>query len=201
MIELRPEVKEILEKYINLIEANNWDKFFETIQNDWVPQIVGKVANTLESCSIFPLPYMTFIPEGYFYISSITEFVVPQNIQRICYRAFAGSDLEKVHITSNVYDVNEQAFVDCDFLKTVIMNEGVRYIDNGVFYSCTALESVILPRSLQRIGHNVFNGCDNLTRIYYKGTTADWNKVVNREFINEGSYVRRIICSDGELVL
>ena len=201
MIELRPEVKEILEKYISFIEDNEWDKFFELVQNDWVPQIVGKVAETLESANIFPLPEMTFIPEGYFHLSKISEYEVPNNIRRICYKAFSLSDIERVHVCASVYDVNQSAFEDCYFLEAVTMDEGVKYIEDSCFYGCDMLVTVKLPKSLQRIGHNVFNSCDNLTEVIYNGTTKDWNRIVNREFINEGSYVSKIICSDGEINL
>ena len=199
---LRTEVKEILEKYINLIEDNRWDRFFEIIQEEWIPQIVGKVAETLESANIFPLSEMTFIPEGYFYINTkLKTYVVPNNITRICYKAFNASDIEKIHITSNVYDINQGAFEDCDFLETVTMDEGIKYIDDSCFYSCDALKYVVLPKSLKRIGHNVFNSCDVLTEIHYNGTIDDWNKIINREFINEGSYISKIICIDGEINL
>lgn len=202
MIELRPEVKTILEKYIHLIESGKWDIFFETIQSNWVPQIVGKVAETLELANIFPLTEMTFIPEGYFYINNkLKTYVVPANITRICYKAFNASDIEKIHVTSNVYDINQSAFADCHFLETVIIDEGINYIDDTCFYSCDALDSVILPKSLKRIGHNVFNSCDVLTEIHYNGTIDDWNKIINREFIDEGSYISKIICIDGEINL
>lgn len=201
MITLRPEVKEILEKYISLIETNQWDTFFENIQNDWIPQTIGKVAETLESAGIFPLPYMTFIPEGYFILSLITEYTIPKNITRICYKAFCASDIEKIVIPSNVFDINQFAFEGCDFLTTFISEEGLHYIDDGCFYSCEALIHVTFPKSLKRIGHNVFNRCDNLTEIHYKGTVEEWNKISNHEFVNEGSYVSKIICIDGEINL
>ena len=201
MIALRKEVKEIIEKYIKLIEVNEWDMFFERIQEEWIPQVVGKVAETLESAGIFPLPHMTFIPEGYFYMSLITDYIVPNNITRICYKAFAVSDIEKIQITSNVYDINQGVFEGCSYLTTVQIDEGVKYIDDTCFYACEELTDVTLPKSLKRIGHNVFNGCDHLTEVKYNGTIEDWNKIINREFINEGSYISKVICSDGTILL
>lgn len=201
MIELRPEVKEILEKHINLIENNEWDSFFTTIQNEWIPQVVGKVAETLERVGIFPLKYTTFIPEGYFILCPISEYTIPKNITRICYKAFYASDIEKIVIPSNVFDINQYAFEGCDFLTTFIAEEGLEFISDAAFYACDELVDVTLPRSLSRIGHNVFNGCSKLTEVKYNGTIDEWNKIVNREFINEGSYIRNIICSDGTIEL
>ena len=194
-------VKEILEKYIVLIEKDEWDEFFETIQNEWIPQTICKVAQTLERSGIFPILYMTFIPEGYFILSGMEEYTTPDNVTRICYKSFYAADIESIHITGNVFDIGQYAFESCDFLTTVIMDEGVKYISDGAFYSCDELTSVILPRSLTDLGHNIFNSCDNLTELTYNGTISEWHKIRNREFINEGSYINKINCLDGTIEL
>ena len=194
-------VKEILEKYIKWIENDDWENFFERIQEDYIPQTIAKVARTLESADVFPLPLLSFIPEGYFLNSPIQAFTTPSNIKRICYKAFYASDVENVHITGNVYDVNQYAFEGCDFLESIIFDEGVKYIDDSVFYACDELIKVVLPKSLESLGHNVFNGCDKLTEITYNGTCDEWRKVRNHEFINEGSYISKIICSDDIIIL
>lgn len=195
------EVKELLEKYIKWIEKGDWENFFERIQEEYIPQTVSKVARAFEKADIDPLPELSFIPEGYFLLSSIREYTTPSNIRRICYKAFYASDVENVHVTGNIYDVNTYAFEGCDFLESITFDEGVKYIDDGVFYSCEELTTVVLPKSLERIGHNVFNGCDKLTEITYKGTCEDWRKIRNHEFVNEGSYISRIICSDDVVIL
>lgn len=195
------EVKEILEKYIKWIENEEWDKFFERIQEDYITQIIAEVARTLESADVFPLPLLSFIPEGYFHNSSIKEFITPSNIKRVCYKAFYASDVENVHITGNVYDVNQYAFEWCGLLESIIFDEGVKYIDDAVFYACDKLTKVVLPKSLERLGHNVFNGCSKLTEITYNGTCQDWRKIHNHEFVNEGSYISKIICSDDIIIL
>lgn len=194
-------VKEIIEKYIKLIEQDQWDKFFEIVQEQWIPQIVGKVAETLEKSGIFPLPYMTFIPEGYFILCGISSYTIPSNIQRICYKAFYASDIEEMVVPSNVYDVGQYAFEACDFLTTITFDEGVKYISDGCFYNCDELESVFLPKSIENFGHNMFNSCNKLTQINYAGTVNMWKHIRNHEFINEGSYISRIICSDGTIEL
>ena len=194
-------VKEILEKYIKWIDKEDWENFFERIQEDYIPQTVSKVARALEKAGIDPLPELSFIPEGYFLLSSIQEYTTPANIRRICYKAFYASDVQTVHVTGNVYDLGQYVFEGCDFLESVTFDEGVKYISDAVFYSCEELTTVILPKSLEVLGHNVFNGCDKLTEIKYNGTCEEWRKVRNHEFINEGSYISKIICSDDIIIL
>lgn len=198
---LESHIKEILEQYINWIETGDWENFFERIQADYIPQTVSKVARALEKAGIDPLPELSFIPEGYFLLSPILEYTTPTHIKRICYKAFYASDVEKVHITGNVFDINQYVFEGCDFLESITFDEGVRYIDDGVFYACAELTRVVLPKSLERLGHNVFNACDKLTEITYRGTSEEWAKVHNHEFVNEGSYISRVICSDNVIEL
>lgn len=193
--------KEIIEKYISLIEADKWDEFFETIQNIWIPQSVRNVVQTLEECEIDPMPYLSFIPEGYYCCSPQSKAYIPSNITRICYKAFYASDIEEITIPNSVIEVEEGAFEACDFLKHVLFAEGTKYIQNLAFFECDALVNVTLPKSLVKIGHNVFNGCDNLTDVTYNGTREQWNKIINREFINEGGIIRYIHCVDGDIEL
>lgn len=194
-------VKELLERYIKWIEKEDWENFFERIQAEYTPQTVSKVAQALETAGIDPIPELSFIPEGYFLLSSIQEYTTPSNIKRICYKAFYASDVETVHVTGNVYDVNQFAFEGCYLLKSIVFDEGVRYVDDAVFYSDEELTTVVLPKSLERLGHNVFNGCDKLTELTYNGTCEDWRKIRNHEFVTEGSYISRVICSDDTIIL
>lgn len=188
--------KEIIERNIKWIEREDWENFFERIQEDYIPQTIAKVARALEKAGIDPLPELSFIPEGYFSLSSIREYTTTPNIRRICYKAFYASDVENVHVTGNVFDVGQYVFESCDFLESITFEEGVRYIGDDVFYSCEELTTVILPKSLEVLGHNVFNDCAKLTEIVYNGTKEDWLKIRNHEFVNEGSYVSKIICYD-----
>lgn len=198
---LNTTVKKILEKYIKWIENEEWENFFERIQEDYGPQTVSKVARALERADIHPLSEMSFIPEGFFLNDTLVKYTTLPNTKRICYKAFYASDVQKVHVTGNVYDVGPYVFIGCDFLESITFDEGVKYIDDAVFYSCEELTTVVLPKSLERLGHNVFKGCDKLTEITYNGTCEDWRKIRNHEFVNEGSYISGILCSDDIIIL
>lgn len=198
---LSKTVKTILETHIRLIEEEEWDMFFERIQEDYIPSTVNDVARAIEHCGIFPLKKMTFIPEGYYLLSELSTYDIPPNIMRLCYKSFAISDIKSIHIPSSIQEIGESAFESCDFLHTVTMDYGVLYIGDNAFYNCDELESVYLPKSLVSIGHNVFNSCDKLTKISYEGTMSEWKTVRNHEFITEGSYISNVICSDGVIEL
>ena len=47
-------------------------------------------------------------------------------------------------------------------LRTLILSEGVKEIENNAFQECSELESVSLPKSLNKVGTYVFRFCPNL---------------------------------------
>ena len=198
---MNPTVKKFIEQHIVLLEQNNFDRFFDMAQEEFIPETVNEIANILETSEIFPIPYMTFIPEGYYMISRMTEFTTPENIFRISYKAFASSDIESLHVTGNCIQVLEEAFEGCSFMERAVFDEGVKIIEDSAFYACEDLKEVYLPQSLDILGHNVFNGCDNLTEIHYAGSMLQWEYVRNYQYVNEGGYVSKIICSDGTIDL
>ena len=74
-----------------------------------------------------------------------------------------------------VTGIKEFAFVWCDFLENVEINEGVTYIGGAAFGGCRNLKSVQIPSSVTKIEATVFDKCTNLTSInvdtnnqYYK---------------------------------
>lgn len=52
-------------------------------------------------------------------------------------------------------------------LESVILEEGVKHIDDSAFESCVNLSSIALPDSLTVIGASAFSGCANLKNITF----------------------------------
>jgi hypothetical protein len=57
------------------------------------------------------------------------------------------------------------AFMDCNFIHTVIIPEGVEKIADGMFYNCRNIKNIHLPNSIVSIGTKAFYGCRCLTEI------------------------------------
>ena len=198
---MKESTKQHIEKYIKLLEAGEFDKFFKLAEDNYVPQVTHDIAETLENAGIVPISEMSFIPEGYYSLSQITEYTTPENISSINFKAFSASDIETLHVTGNVKTIAESAFEACDFLEKVVIDEGVRFISDDAFYSCENLEYVSLPKSLTRIGYLIFSRCDNLTSIKFNGTQDDWYNIINNEHINDSCYISKIECTDGVILL
>jgi len=52
------------------------------------------------------------------------------------------------------------------YLKTIIISEGIEFIENKVFCDCPNLEEVTIPDSLQKLPGNNFIGCPQLSKIH-----------------------------------
>jgi uncharacterized protein YjdB len=87
------------------------------------------------------------------------------SIQVIAPSAFANAKVTSVIIPSTVYDIELNAFKDCQNLASVTLPEGV-ILNNGTFQNCTALTSIELPKNVQLwASETIFGGCTNLTTI------------------------------------
>lgn len=171
---------------------------FNKVQEEYTHRTTNKLCNMFFKSHIDFIPYMTFLPEGCFELSTISEFEIPSNIKRICFKCFSGADLEQIIIPSNVYELEEDTFEDCDFLNYVQIEEGCRNIGNSCFHTCGELRQIILPHSLQSLGTTVFYDCNKLTIIQYKGTIEEWTRIRNSEYVNDNtSNLKKIQCVDG----
>ena len=52
----------------------------------------------------------------------------------------------------------------------------VTSIDNSAF-SGESIASITIPVGVEEIGRNAFKSCDDLTDVYYEGTTAQWEEI------------------------
>ncbi len=114
-------------------------------------------------------------------ISKITELVIPNGVEKIESKAFAGLEsLEKLVIPSSVKVIESGAFTNCVSLQELTLGAELNTIEANAFEGCATLEKVILPESLTTVGRDAFKDCSTLT-IYanYKttpsGFDANWN--------------------------
>ena len=195
---MKHEIKKIIESYIRLIDDNEFDEFFQILQERYVTSTINEVAIALEQAGIRAIPHMTYIPEGYYMLNfTIADFTTPANIKVVGFKAFYGSDIETVHITSNVTDIIDSAFEACDLLETVVIDDNVKYIGDSCFYGCESLTSVTMPRSVTTLGIHVFGECPKLIDITYTGTMNEWHKIKHADNILSQSDVKKIRCTDG----
>ena len=73
--------------------------------------------------------------------------------------------LENITLGSCVNYIGEWAFSQCTNLKTIILPDSLKTLDNLAFNGCTGLESITLNNGLESIGENAFQNCQSLKEI------------------------------------
>lgn len=129
----------------------------------------------------------TIIGEKAFYGEhSIEEIYIPGSIDSIGDSAFE-SCIGLTSITRYFYvgDIGSRAFYGCGRLKNAPHIGGAR-IGDFAFHGCSSLTSITIGKNVTSIGECAFSDCSSLKKVYYKGTSHDWNNI---SIGNDNSYL------------
>lgn len=94
-----------------------------------------------------------------------TEYVVPETVETIEYRAFADCvALKKVALPKGLKKIGPWAFAACETLAgELALPDGVTEISDGAFWKCEKLTKLVLPRELKTLGEKAFWRCSALS--------------------------------------
>ncbi len=76
-----------------------------------------------------------------------------------------GNGVDGKGVASTQYTGNSPIYSNRNYVKTVIIEEGITSIGAAFFYQCTNLTSVTMPNSLKLINYEAFRGCASLETI------------------------------------
>ena len=79
-------------------------------------------------------------------------------------RGYAGNDASVV-IPDGVTYIDNESFKDCDKLTKVTIPSSADYIGYNAFDGCASLETVIIPDGVTTIGNKAFFGCTSLKNV------------------------------------
>ena len=84
---------------------------------------------------------------------TLKDVVPPRDIEKIGEYWFCESVLEKIVIPSNVKEIQEGAFRNCENLRKVVFEEGsaLKKIGPNAFYGCIRFTNIIFPEGLEEI--------------------------------------------------
>lgn len=80
----------------------------------------------------------------------IKKIEFPQGVEHLACVMAGTESIESVFIPKSVNCLSE-AFSDCENLKQVVLEDGIRKIDEYAFYHCTNLSELIIPKSVVEI--------------------------------------------------
>ena len=85
-------------------------------------------------------------------------------------------------VSYSVTSIDDCAFQNCYYLKSVTIPDTITCISYGAFDYCTSLICITIPKSVTYIGHYAFNNCSSLTSIKYRGTSSQWNAISKAQY-------------------
>ncbi len=77
-----------------------------------------------------------------------------------------GCNNSEIPMDGSIKGIENGAFYGLDSISSVIVPEGVSFIEAYAFAHCSSLESIAIPESTINIGRGVFEGCTSLTKVY-----------------------------------
>jgi hypothetical protein len=101
-------------------------------------------------------------PYAFSDLTFMTSFNIPSTVTAIGQYAFTFSGLTFIEIPSSVLSVGQYAFSYCLYLTSVVLNEGLDYLEEGVFMNCVALTSLVVPNSVTFIGSFLVDRANHL---------------------------------------
>lgn len=159
------KVKDFIEKYIPLIDANKFTYVYNLAERYLQRDEIGDLTQALMSCGINPIEIdseLTSIPAAYLWgCNDITSFILED---------------KEIDIVGN------NAFSGCYYLKQVSIN--CQTIQSFAFAWCKQLKSITLTKRLKNLDVSCFFGCANFDTIYYRGTKEDFMIHVHIEGTN-----------------
>lgn len=105
---------------------------------------------------------------GAFRNSGLTSITVPASIQNTNGYLFEDCDdlvTAKIGIGTGTYKIGYQDFYGCDKLETVIIGDGVNFIDRYAFSDCGKLRNLTIGKNVKTIRGAAFGGCTSLTEV------------------------------------
>lgn len=132
--------------------------------------------------------------------TAIKSIEFPASLTTIGVGAFTASKLENVYIPATVKNFGRYAFFHCESLKSV--NIQCEKTGSVAFSSCISLTDVTIGIGCKYIADSCFVYCDNLRKITYEGTLAQWADVGKGNLWDghggvQESVLERIQCTDG----
>ena len=97
---------------------------------------------------------------------AVKSMTVPSSITSLGYQ-LSGISFEEVTLHDDITEITNEAFRDCDALKSITIPNKVAEIKSSTFYGCDALERVVLGSRVTYVGESAFRECRNLKSVYF----------------------------------
>lgn len=99
---------------------------------------------------------------------------------------YNNTEIRQIIIGQGVTTIGESTFEVLTNLTKVTIPNTVEIIKSGAFSSAFNLKSITIPVSVREIEELAFYNCYGLQDVYYEGTEAQWNAIVQPQLVSAG---------------
>lgn len=149
------ELRNFLKGNQDLLKRNNFKSLIERA-GDLRPELIDFLYS---QAGIDVLNFMTEIPKGMFKETSISQIIVPDNIEKIDDLGIWNCGVVRVTINNPNIKLTPKSIYNATDLQLVNLPEGMKAIPSEFCRACYGLKKVRIPASVTRIGARAFSEC------------------------------------------
>lgn len=118
--------------------------------------------------------------------STFDKIFLPDSIEAIGVSAFENSEAKEIIINTGVRAIEDNAFKGCKNLKYFVLPSELIYTGDGLFIGCNSLRYIVIPASLLRLD---FNGIpETISKIYIEEGSIFFNDLYKDERFSHKLY-------------
>lgn len=105
---------------------------------------------------------------------------LPSSVTSIGQGAFYGCVyMQDVILPADLTVLESAVFKGCNDLRYITLPVGVKRIERETFMGCSSMTNIVIQAAdLSYIGTDAFLGCSSLTDVYFRGSKAQWGKIL-----------------------
>lgn len=195
---MNKRIKEIIAEAINNNLADIQNKDFTRLYRDlhyYKPQLT----ETFVCAGIHPWDYFRELPVGLARRVNIPNLEIKLNVESIRTCAFFDCSIKTLLFSGKSLKNIQEAAFKSNLMTEVELPESLTFLGQEVFADCKLLRKINIPKDCV-VSKDLFAGCLNLKKVYYNGTTQDYESRFYRNFYidwSAGSGIEEIFCTDG----
>ena len=128
---------------------------------------------------------------GCFVFNGAKSVKITGNVECIDALMFQRNDLVEVFIQSPVITIDDFAFLECIYLRQIILPPTLITINKCAFKECTSLTQISIPSSVTSIGNEAFFRCSQLKQISFENPSS--LKSIGEKSFKECSSLKSIL--------
>lgn len=153
---MKKEIKEYIEKYIDLIDSGDFSSFYRQPES---VSSYGEITDALMSVGIDPLADSDIVYPQMFKGSEQTgKFVVPEGIKHLGGNAFAKSSFSSIYLPNSLTTIGQRCFYRAKASEIVFPDDcDLKFIEEEAFYFVEEVKKIVIPKKCIHIGMMAFS--------------------------------------------